>query len=150
MIIDQLKNISYYKKLSDGFNAAFAFIEETDLNSLSTGKYVIKDDRVFAIVSEYETRDPKEIDWETHKKYIDIQILINGEERIGYTWLDNLTLEKDYNTEKDIMFFRGNGEYITLKKGFFTIFFPHDAHKPGLNTDKKMNVKKLVIKVLNK
>jgi YhcH/YjgK/YiaL family protein len=148
MIIDQIKNISKYKILSDNFAQAFSFIKETDLGSLIPGKYIIQEEKIFALISEYETKDPQEINWEAHKKYIDIQIMIEGEERMGFNWIDYLTLVKEYNSEKDIMFFEGEGEYVTLKKGHFIILFPYDAHKPGQLIDRKMNVKKIVIKVM--
>jgi YhcH/YjgK/YiaL family protein len=148
MIIDQLKNISHYQNLSPNFVQAIKFLEETDLNSLPIGRHRINGDNIFANIDEYETKEIEKVEWEAHKKYIDIQILLTGEEKIGYTHLELLQIKKEYNEDKDIMFFNGAGEYLILKTGSFAVFFPHDAHRPGLISRQKMKVKKMVIKVL--
>lgn len=148
MIYDEIDFISNYKFLNKNFDVATRFIKETKLALLPAGKHVIESENVFALVSEYETKPTDEVDWEAHKKYIDIQIVLVGEEKIGFTRLNTLQITKEYDPEKDIMFLKGTGEYFTLKKGLFAVFFPHDAHRPGLNTTMQMHVKKLVIKIL--
>jgi len=147
MIFDHLDNIWLYKNLTPTLSCAIEYLEKNDLNILSLGRHEIDSDRIYASVNEYETKDAEEIEWEAHKKYIDIQILLFGEEKIGYTHLDHLIVTKEYNSEKDIVFFSGEGEYLTLKPGYFAIFFPHDAHRPGLISEQKIKVKKVVVKV---
>lgn len=127
---------------------AIEFLQNIDLNSLSIGRHRIDGDAIFANVDEYETKEIEKTEWEAHKKYIDIQLLLEGEEKIGYTHPEFLKITQEYKAEKDIMFFNGTGEYFTLKPGFFAIFFPHDAHRPGLISTSKMKVKKVVVKVL--
>jgi YhcH/YjgK/YiaL family protein len=148
MIIDQLKNINLYQNLSPNFAQAIKFLEETDLNSLPIGRHKINGDKIFANIDEYETKEIEKVEWEAHKKYIDIQILLTGEEKIGYTHPELIQITKEYNEEKDIMFFKGAGEYLTLKPGHFVVFFPHDAHRPGLISNNMIEVKKIVVKVL--
>jgi YhcH/YjgK/YiaL family protein len=148
MITDQLKNISNYQNLSPNFALAVKFLINTDLNSLPIGRNKINGEMIFANIDEYETKEIEKVEWEAHKKYIDIQILLAGEEKIGYTHPEYLQLTKEYNHEKDIMFFNGTGEYLILKTGSFAVFFPHDAHRPGLISINKIKVKKIVVKVL--
>jgi len=149
MIFDQIINADRYKVLSKNLEIAFNFLMESELESFPPGTIPILDDKVFGRVSEYNTKDPNEIDWEAHQKYIDIQCLIFGQEKIGHAPINSMKLIKDYNIEKDIAFYQGYGDYVTLKPGSFALFYPYDSHKPGLVYFKSILVKKLVIKVLD-
>ena len=87
---------------------------------------------------------------ETHKKYIDVQVLINGEEMVYCDWGDKLETAEPYNEEKDYEFFKDREDKIEFKfaGGEFMILFPHDAHKPAMICGDKQTVcKKLVFKV---
>ena len=73
-------------------------------------------------------------DWKEH-----------GDYRMGYTAREDLP-EADYDADKDISFYPGLAEsYIPVKPGMFAIFFPQDAHAPGVSPD---GVKKVIVKVL--
>jgi len=149
MIFDQIQNAAKFKTLSKNLDIAFSYLMETNLEALTPGKHFILDDKIYASVSEYNTKEKNEIDWEAHKKYIDIQSLLSGEEIIGHAQLNDMKLIKEYDEGRDIAFFHGSGNNITLKPGLFAVFFPYDAHKPGLIYLKSGLVKKLVIKVLS-
>jgi biofilm protein TabA len=150
MIFDSIDNILKYNLLNKNFDAAIGFIKETNFDLLSNGKHSIKGEDIYAMVNRYETKHVDEVEWEIHKKYIDIQILIEGEETMGYSQPNTLHASTGYNAEKDIQFFKGDrGDYVALKKGLFIIFFPGEAHRPGLISIEKSQVKKLVIKVMN-
>lgn len=147
MIVDQLVHCDIYKSLSKNFNKAFEFLINENINKLETGKHFIEGDEVFVIVSEYKTKLLSEARWEAHKKYADIQMLISGEELIGYAPADEAKITQEYNREKDIMFLDLTGEYINLTPGRFAVFFPHDAHQPGITANSPQQVKKIVVKV---
>lgn len=103
-----------------------------------------------AIVSEYETKVKNEVGFEAHRKNIDIQYLLKGEERIACYPVEKLTVTKPYSEEKDAAFYAVEGvkaQELTIGHGFFAIFYPQDAHMPQLCVDKPMMVKKVVIKV---
>ena len=87
--------------------------------------------------------------YQTHKNYIDIQCIINGEEKIGVTNYKNCLIAEQYNEEKDIEFLNYSGDelYITMKKNEFIILHPQDAHKPSISIGKTQKVKKIVVKV---
>lgn len=148
MIFDKIQNADKFKVLSKNLNVAFSYLIESNLEVLTPGKHSILDDKIYANVSEYNTKETNEIEWEAHKKYIDIQCLILGQEKIGHAPLSSMKVVKEYNDDKDIAFYQGVGDYISLKPGLFVMFYPYDAHKPGLIYLKSIPVKKLVIKVL--
>lgn len=157
MIIDIIENASLYQNLGEKINKAFNYIRNTDLKNLQAGKYEIEGDNVFALISEYQTKPESEGKLEVHRKYIDVQFVIVGEELMGYTPLDSPAFAKasagkqeilePYKEENDIIFFKGEKSFIKVTTGMFAIFFPTDVHMPGICVEKKSHVKKLVIKV---
>lgn len=147
MIIDQLKNAHLYYKLDNNIASAFKFLEEADLINLKPGKYEIDGDRIFAIAQHYITK-PKHIAlWEAHSRYIDIQCIIKGKELIGYTNIENLKPDIDYDPDKDIRFLKGEGDFLKMTAGMFMILMSHDAHMPSISINEPAYVKKVVVKV---
>lgn len=147
MIIDKIENAYLYKNLGERIDRAFNYIRSTNLKNLKSGKYEIEGDNIFALVSEYQTKPESEGKLEAHKKYIDVQYVISGEERMGYAPLNDQLIIENYKEENDIMFFKGEKSFTNVEEGMFAIFFPVDLHMPGINTEKSKPVKKLVIKV---
>ena len=126
---------------------ALSYIHNYDLARLDIGRHTIVEDDIFAVVSEYETKEADDTKWEAHQKYADIQILISGEEKIGVATPKGMKVNTPYNAEKDIEFYDGKGDYVILRPGNFAVLFPSDAHLPGVAVDEKVKVKKVVIKV---
>jgi YhcH/YjgK/YiaL family protein len=147
MIIDQLENSRLYAAINVRLAVALSYIQNYDLASLEIGRHSILEGDIFALVSEYETKDPDDSKWETHQKYADIQILISGEEKIGVASPKGMKINLPYNLEKDIAFYDGKGDYVILRPGNFAVLFPSDAHLPGVSVYKHTKVKKVVIKV---
>jgi biofilm protein TabA len=146
MISDTLDRISDYRVINKNLEISINYIKSHNLSDLPIGKTVIESDLVFASVSEYETKDENNAKWESHKLYGDIQILLSGEEKIGYTPVREVSLIEAYNPDKDVMFYSGKGSCINMKPGFFAIFLPQDAHQPNVTLHHKCFVKKVVIK----
>jgi YhcH/YjgK/YiaL family protein len=148
MICDTIKRIGEYKGLSKSLDDAIDFMLSADLDGLEQGKTEIDGQRIFAAVSAYESKDPEKAQYEAHRRYIDIQIILSGEERIFYLPLDELSVQEEYSAEKDaLLFSRDGGSAIDLKPGMFCLLFPQDAHKPGCRIGDVGTVKKAVIKV---
>jgi len=147
MIIDKLENAHLYKNLGERISKSFDYIKTTDLKNLPAGKYPIDGENIFALVSEYKTKPEFEGKLEAHKKYIDVQYVISGEELMGYAPLGGQKVLEPYKEENDIVFFSGDKSFTTVSAGMFVIFFPEDVHMPGISTRKISEVKKLVIKV---
>ncbi|PRX28598.1 YhcH/YjgK/YiaL family protein [Orenia metallireducens] len=147
MIIDNLKNAKLYYNLNDRMATAFNFLAERDLSNLEVGKYEIAGDDIYASVEEYQTKPKEEGRWEGHRKYLDIQYIIEGQELMGCSDLEGMKILEDYNQKKDILFLEGEGDFFTIKAGNFAVFMPQDIHMPGRAVDKAERVKKVVVKV---
>lgn len=150
MIFDHISNIAVYKDLSPDIYEGLMFLQQASPD-LAPGTYQINP-RVKAIVSEYETKVKNEVGYEAHRKNIDIQYLLRGEERVACLPLDKLKEAVPYSEEKDAAFFTSSLQLteMTLGDGYFALFFPQDGHMPQLCVnDEPMMVKKVVIKVEN-
>ena len=148
MIYDNLKNIGTYKGLSPDIYEGLKFLQQAAPH-LALGEHPINP-RVKATVSEYKTKANNEFGFEAHKKYIDIQYLLKGEERIACMPIEKLTETKPYSEAKDAAFYAAEGikaQEMTLGDGFFAVFFPQDGHMPQLCVNTPVSVKKIVVKV---
>jgi len=147
MIIDKIENAHIYKNISERISKSFEYIKSTDLKTLPAGKYPIDGENIFALLSEYKTKSEQEGKLEAHRKYLDVQYVIEGEELMGYAPLGRQKVLDPYKEENDIVFFTGDKSFTKITAGMFAIFFPEDVHMPGISTGKISDVKKLVIKV---
>lgn len=148
MIYDKIDNIEYYKGLSPNIALALDFLKQMKPDT-AVGIYQINP-RVKAIVSEYETKVKNEACFEAHRKNIDIQYLLKGEERISSMPIERLTLTQPYSEANDAAFYSSEGvraQEITIGDGYFAVFFPQDGHMPQLSVGEPMKVKKIVVKV---
>jgi len=148
MITDNIKNAEKYYSLSKDIEKALIYLQNTDFTNLKAGRYYIDGDNMYVNVDEYETKTSDRI--EAHRKYIDIQYIVTGEENMGVATLDNLTPVTEYNTEKDIIFYKGQADLHTVKEKDFIIFYPEDAHLPCQMIKNSEHVKKAVVKILIK
>ncbi|MEI8225577.1 MAG: YhcH/YjgK/YiaL family protein, partial [Bacteroidota bacterium] len=74
--------ISYFKH-KNRWDKAFTFLNESDLTKLEVKRYDLDGDNVYALISEYLTKNNEDARYEAHQKYIDIQYVISGKEQIG-------------------------------------------------------------------
>lgn len=147
MILDSIENLQLYRGLSENISKALDYVLINNLNDLAVGKHQILNDDIFVVINEYETKSELECATETHKKYIDIQIMLKGEEKIGFTSLKNQEITDQYNEEKDYTFYSAQLDYQNLREGNFAIFLPTDLHCPSIKIDKSIKVRKAVVKV---
>jgi YhcH/YjgK/YiaL family protein len=147
MILDKISNSSSYVNTHPLFAKAFAYLEDYLKNPVAPGKYEICGDDLYVMVQDYETREEGLL--EVHRKYIDIQCMVEGVEKMYYAQFQDLEAEADYDEKGDAQFLKefDNCLEFLFKAGDFAIFFPQDAHKPSMNPDGKVNAKKLVFKV---
>jgi YhcH/YjgK/YiaL family protein len=149
MIVDTLAQASRYEPLHPRFKAAFDFLRGAGLLSLPDGRTEIDGDALFALTQTYETQPIHNGKLEAHRKYIDIQFVISGEEHIGYAPLGGQPPAGPFDAAKDIGFYHGEASFTRLAPGMFAIFFPHDAHLPSRYLTVPSQIKKVVLKVLN-
>ncbi len=129
------------------WDEAFAFLKNHDLTKLAPGKYPIDGENVYASVTEDPTKDYDKSKWESHRKYIDLQYVISGVEKIGVTPVANVKVTEPYNAQKDIAHYSGPGKLYIAKPGTFFIFFPGTAHRPNITTGGNTVDHKIVIKI---
>ncbi|MCX6320930.1 MAG: YhcH/YjgK/YiaL family protein [Bacteroidia bacterium] len=140
--------VSYFKN-KERWDKAFTFLKNSDLSKLEIKRYNIDGDNLYAPVSEYLTKNEEDARYEAHQKYIDIQYVISGVEQMG---IAPISQKKDvlvpYDATKDIEFMTVNqGVNYKATPDKFFIFFPSDAHRPGLKVGENSQVRKVVVKV---
>ena len=153
MIYDSLDRFSRYAKLAPGvWKKIETFLAGCSPRS-AAGRHELDGDRVYASIQEYETHAANPDKLEIHRKYIDIQLLLDGEETICFRPVDGLETTLSYDAGRDIAFYRlpaGDAAYtpVTLVPGNFAVFFPEEGHMPGLfRGDAPRRAVKVVIKI---
>lgn len=148
MILDGIDRASAYRPLSPRLAAALDYLQHTDFSKMADGRYDLDGDRVYALVQRYQTRLPDPIIWESHRRYIDVQYVAAGAERMGWMPLSaEPVVTQPYEEEKDAALYSGQGDFLELRQGSFVIFTPHDVHAPGLAVGGPAAVVKVVVKV---
>ncbi len=147
MILDSTKNWQLYAAVNPLFEKVFRYLNSVDLNTLEEGKHVVDGDNIFLTINNRDLKKPEDAALEVHNKYIDIQIVIAGEETFGYKDRAECTSPRsEFNTEKDILFYDDKPTtYFTLHEGQMAVFFPEDGHAPMIGNGK---IKKCIVKVL--
>jgi len=146
MVCDLLENAHLYRNLGPRIAAAFDFLEQNDPKSLAVGRHEIDGKALYAQVSEYVPKAETDGRWEAHQRYIDLQVVANGVERVGVAPIGRM-IAGDYNAEKDLSWLTGAGDFLTLAAGQFMLLWPGDAHMPGIETGFLGPVRKVVVKI---
>ena len=146
MILDNISFAERYLGMHKLFRAAFDFVRNADFTQLNDGRHVIEGEQCYAIVATNPARTRGNSPLEAHRRYIDLQYIITGQEEIGWRSLkDRLNVSQEYEAERDIVFFGNTPQcWLALKQGTFGIFFPEDAHAPGVSS---APVRKVVVKI---
>ena len=147
MVIDTLAHRDAWRGLHPRLGEGLEFLRTADLAALPLGRHEIEGERLFAIVDEYVTRPPERCRLEAHRRYHDIQYLVSGRERIGYAPLERVRIVEPHDEARDVAFFDGEYDTLTLHPGTFAIFAPHDVHAPQMMIDRPEQVRKVVVKV---
>ena len=148
MIFGNIKDAVRYKNIVKNASKAFEFVSDALENGMENGRYDIDGSKIYAIVSEYDTKSREECRLESHKRYIDLQFVLDGEEIIGVTHRDGLTVSEKYSCERDVEFYEpAKTSDVLLKKGDFVLLFPEDAHAPAISLNTPCKVKKIVVKI---
>ena len=146
MIFDTLKNVDNYEGLGRVYTA-LKFLSETDFSKIDLGRYELDGDNIFYMVQSYDT-DPDKTISEAHRKYIDIQYMVEGEEIIGVA---DISCEKELTEakeENDVWFYNCETEPLTLSAGKYMVLYPNDLHCPGVATKgTALTCRKVVVKV---
>lgn len=150
MIYDNLSNIELYRGLSEDIYEGLKFLKEAT-RDIANGVYQINP-RVKAIVSEYETKVQNNNGYEAHKRYLDIQYVLKGVEKVSCLPIEKLKETKPYSEEDDAALYAiaEQSQDMIIGEGYFAMFYPQDGHMPSLCVNGPELVKKVVVKVLLK
>lgn len=149
MILDRLEHAERYLALHPGIAKAIEYLQQNDLNQLAVGKHPIEGDNLLVIIDQYDTVAVETTEYESHKTYIDLQVILSGQEQMGILPLHGQTPSQAYDAAKDFQLFsrdEANGFLITVTQGMFCIFFSTDAHMPCIGVPPQP-VKKAVFKI---
>lgn len=146
MILSAHSQASRYAALHSLFPRALDYIRNTDLNALAPGVHQIIDKKLFVIVEVASGRTRAEAKLEAHRRYIDIQLVLEGVDEMGWKPLSDCHQPIDeHNAERDIRFFAdAPAAWITVPPEHFCIFFPEDAHAPLVSEGA---IRKVIFKV---
>jgi len=148
MIYDRFENLNLYCRPGERLHRALVYARDV-ARDVADGRSDIDGDRLFASVATYETGPPEERRFEAHKTYIDVQVLLDGEEVIDVSLERDLPAVEAYDEIRDVMFLKPPMQFASLamRPGFFAVFYPHDIHRPGCRQREKLRVRKIVMKV---
>ncbi|MGD1821905.1 MAG: YhcH/YjgK/YiaL family protein [Pleomorphochaeta sp.] len=150
MISTNIVAIEKDKFLSDKFSKAIDFIKNNDVEKLDAGVFEICGKELYAQVIDFTTEDRKNIKAESHIKYIDMQYVVNGDEKLGFKVNDGSYLNTEYIEERDLLYYDNNiknESFAIANKGSINIFFPEDIHMPGIKVSEKKMIRKIVFKI---
>ena len=150
MIFGNINNTSDMEKIcSQSIIKAIDYLKENDFANMKTGVYSIMGDDIIAQVVDRETKSKHDAKAEVHRKYVEIQFSVYGNEVIGYA-IDtgNNIVTQELLEEKDSIFYNDveNEIDLVMLPGSFAVFFPEDVHRPWCqykkpNTTRKVNIK---------
>lgn len=146
MIIGKLKDLKRYLGISKNIDDAINYVLNNDLLSLEVGSYPLSND---VIVNRSQYYGKKEPFAESHKDFIDLQIVLKGNEIMGYADVNNESIRvmEDYDPNIDLAKYYVTDEckYL-MTDNSFALIFPEDVHRPGLYVDDEL-IEKVVIKI---
>jgi YhcH/YjgK/YiaL family protein len=151
MIHDALANAARYAPLHPRFAAAFAWCGEPTNLAKADGRYALQGDQLFVIVETGPTMPALRKRFESHRRYIDIQVNLKGPEVMEWMPKASLAVFEDFKPDNDICFYQQPVDVPTrllVQPRQFAIFWPEDAHKPCCNPgEASVPYRKLVFKV---
>ncbi len=143
-------NIAYadrYASLHPLLPQLFAYVKSHDLLHTPMGKIVLDGDKLFINNVNPECLSEEKQVLEVHRRYIDVHILLEGKERVGWRNTDDCKeLAHPYDEAGDFAtFFDKPTTYIDMMPNDFLIVFPEDAHAPIIGSGK---IRKAIAKVM--
>ena len=152
MIVDSIKNAELYYALTPRIKQAFDWLASVNVKTLNVGRHDIDGDDLFVNVQDIELKPRYDAALEVHNKYIDIQVIISGEEKIYMPALEEPAVTKEFDEARDCAIFAMADPATcicsTLNEGDFAIFLPYEIHAPNLAARECVPVRKAVVKIL--
>lgn len=130
-------------------NEAIAYLVNLRIDAEDVGKRVEVNEKFFYSIQSYDTKPTEQCKLESHRKYIDIQIIISGEESMDLVDISRLSIKEEYDEDKDVMFWNvpARMSKITLVTGDCVVLYPETAHRGAQDLNGTKSILKLVGKV---
>lgn len=137
------------KDVNQRVNDAIEYLQSIDVSSIEIGVKNIVDENFFFMIQSYETKPINECELESHRKNIDIQIMLEGVEVMDIADISRLCIKKEYDEDKDIMFWKAplRMARTTLNVGDCIVLYPENAHRGAATYKEDVHVLKIVGKV---
>ena len=136
-------------KLKKRIDRAIDYIKGLNIKSLPVNEKIVVDDEFYYSIQVYTTKSEDECKLESHRKYVDIQLLLSGCERMNIADVSRLTIKENYDSDKDVMFWNvpQHMASVTLNAGDLIVLYPENAHRGAVAEDDSSKVVKIVGKV---
>jgi biofilm protein TabA len=150
MLTDHFSRMRAYAAIIPACDAVLAYLAANDVAAFAPGRYAIAGDDVFVLIQDYTTKVSADAPWESHERYADIQLVLLGEEYIGFAPVGAMPYATEYNADKDIVFHTPDEHEqsrVLLAADHCAVFFPGEIHQPGTHPEPGRAVKKAVVKI---
>lgn len=147
MIFGNIKDNGQYTCLTESVRECLTYAKEHSLLDYEKGSHEIDGRRVFVNIAEYTTTAPENRFWEAHREYLDIHLMLRGQEQIDLNFIRNMTLG-EYTEEEDFQALEGEKNCsVILREGDYLICFPEDGHRTAVEVNGPEELKKAIFKV---
>ena len=147
MVFGHLRDIQEFSWLEKGVQEALEYARIHDLLSYDTGCHEIDGDRLFVNVVEYETTTPENRFWEAHREYLDLHVMLQGNEQIDVSFIDDME-QKEYVPKDDFLPLEGEPAcHAIMREGNFLLCYPKDGHRTAVAVNGPEKVKKVIFKI---
>jgi len=151
MIFDTLENLDKYAGLNQNIIRVLEEAKKVNTDNYPKERIVLDGDKLFINCPQYDTHELEGALCEAHQNYVDVFVMIDGEEIVYVKNIKDLKkIDKPYNPEIDALLteIEKDSLPVVMKNGTFLVLFPEDVHGPGCNVNGVSHVKKLIGKVL--
>lgn len=146
MILDKLENAALYYDSVPGLEAFMKFYNENDLEELPACKICLDGQDLYMNILDFKGKEETAVKLEAHRDYLDIQVPLTGEETMGWKAQEDCqNVAQDYDEGKDVETYKDKATVrFVVPAGHFVVFFPSDAHQPGIAPGKEY--RKIIVK----
>ena len=147
MIFGNIGQEGTYGFLPRDVKEFFEYAANHDLASFEKGSHPIDGERFFVNIVEYETTLPENRFWEAHRKYLDVHLMLDGQEQIDLNFIENME-QKEFVEKDDFLPLEGEANsHVVLRPGDFLICYPNDGHRTAVAVNGPEKIRKAIFKV---
>ena len=147
MIFGNISQRKTYDFLPESLKECFEYAGEHKLTAFEKGSHPIDGERLFVNIVEYETTKPENRFWEAHRNYLDVHLMLDGQEQIDLNFIENME-QKDFVQKDDFLPMDGEpNSHVVLRAGDFLVCYPDDGHRTAVAAEGPERIKKAIFKV---